>query len=142
MDSPSQIFSSIAVIVIEDSTDDYRLLLRKLRSSSLHVEATQVQNGADLAAALSRQYYDVVISDHRLPTLTSFDALKQVREFDPDLPFLIVSGTIGEELAVEAMRAGADDYLLKDKLGRLLPSLERALKVAANRRGRRRLRRR
>jgi signal transduction histidine kinase/CheY-like chemotaxis protein len=138
MDSPSQLFTSIAVIVIEDSEDDYRLLLRKLRATSLQVEATRVQNAAELREALALGYYDAVIADHRLPTFTSFDALKQVREVDPDLPFLIVSGTIGEDLAVEAMRAGADDYLLKERLGRLLPALERALKVAANRRGRRR----
>jgi len=138
MDSPSQTFASIAVIIIEDSDDDYRLLLRKLRATSMQVEATQVQNAAELQDALARERYDAVISDHRLPAFSSFDALKLVRELDPDLPFLIVSGTIGEDLAVEAMRAGADDYLLKERLGRLLPALERALKVAANRRGRRR----
>jgi two-component system, NarL family, sensor histidine kinase UhpB len=137
MDSPSQTFESIAVIVIEDSDDDYRTLVRKLRASSMHVDATQVQNAAELRVALAREYYDAVISDHRLPAFSSFEALKQVREFDPDLPFIIVSGTIGEDLAVEAMRAGADDYLLKERLGRLLPALERALKVAANRHGRR-----
>src|SRR5450432_1406291 len=138
MDTPSQTFASIAVIIIEDSDDDYHLLLRKLRATSMQVEATQVQNAAELQDALARERYDAVISDHRLPAFSSFDALKLVRELDPDLPFLIVSGTIGEDLAVEAMRAGADDYLLKERLGRLLPALERALKVAANRRGRRR----
>src|SRR5450432_3437018 len=126
MDSPSQTFESIAVIVIEDSDDDYRMLVRKLRASSMHVDATQVQNAAELRAALAREYYDAVISDHRLPAFSSFEALKQVREFDPDLPFIIVSGTIGEDLAVDAMRAGADDYVLKGKLARLLPALERA----------------
>jgi DNA-binding NarL/FixJ family response regulator len=79
-----------------------------------------------------------VISDHRLPQFTSLEALAVVRAHDRELPFLIVSGAIGEEVAVEAMRAGADDYLMKDKLGRLEP----ALAARSTRRGRRRAARR
>jgi two-component system, NarL family, sensor histidine kinase UhpB len=137
MDVLSQILPSVSLIVIEDSEDDYVLLLRKLRASGMHVEARRVQTAATLRDALAEDACDIVIADHRLPQFTSLDALRLVREFDPDLPFLIVSGTIGEELAVEAMRAGADDYLMKDKLVRLVPAVERALKVAASRRGRR-----
>lgn len=138
MDTPSQIFTSIVIIVVEDSIDDYELLLRKLRGAELMVDATRVQTPAELRAALARKHCDLVIADHKLPAFSSLDALKQVRDFDPDLPFLIVSGAIGEELAVEAMRAGADDYLVKERLGRLVPAVTRALRVAANRRGRRR----
>jgi two-component system sensor histidine kinase UhpB len=137
MDAPSQLFTSVNLIVIEDSEDDYVLLLRKLRSSGMRISARRVQTASTLSAALAGEACDAVIADHRLPQFTSLEALKLVRAFDPDLPFLIVSGTIGEEVAVEAMRAGADDYLMKDKLVRLVPAVERALKVAASRRGRR-----
>ena len=137
MDAPSQIFTAIALLVIEDSEDDFALLVRKLRGGGVQVNARRVQTASALRAALQDEVFDLVIADHRLPQFTSLEALKLVREFDPDLPFLIVSGTIGEDLAVEAMRAGADDYLMKDKLVRLVPAVERALKVAASRRGRR-----
>jgi two-component system, NarL family, sensor histidine kinase UhpB len=137
MDAPSQIFTAIGLLVIEDSEDDFTLLLRKLRSGGMQVMARRVQTSSALLDALKNASFDAVIADHRLPQFTSLEALRLVRQFDPDLPFVIVSGTIGEELAVEAMRAGADDYLMKDKLVRLVPALERALKVAASRRGRR-----
>lgn len=137
MDAPSQPSTSLALLVIEDSEDDFALLLRKLRGGGIQVTARRVQAAAALRDALKHEPFDVVIADHRLPQFTSLEALKVVREFDPDLPFLIVSGTIGEDLAVEAMRAGADDYLMKDKLVRLVPAVEHALKLAASRRGRR-----
>jgi signal transduction histidine kinase len=126
---------SIAVIVVESSKEDYRILLQKLKATDRHVDAIRVESAGELREALRSRPYDVVLSEHRLSTVTSSDALKLVRDFDPDMPFLIVTSEIGEELAVEAVRGGADDYLLKDKLGRLVPALDRALERAANRRG-------
>jgi two-component system, NarL family, sensor histidine kinase UhpB len=124
----------LALIVIEDSPDDYALLTARLARSGRTVDAVRVETRDDLVRTLAARAWDAVISDHRLPHFTLLEALAVVRAHDGDLPFLIVSGAIGEEVAVEAMRAGADDYLMKDKLGRLEPALTRALEAAAARR--------
>jgi len=137
LDPHPAIPAPIGLIVIEDDEDDFLLLVRKLRSAGLPVSARRVQTAVELGAELAVGSCDAVISDHLLPRFSSLEALELVRRHDPDLPFLIVSGAIGEERAVEAMRAGADDYLMKDKLGRLVPALERALTVAATRRAQR-----
>jgi PAS domain S-box-containing protein len=123
----------LALIVIEDSVDDFDLLVARL-ARQRQVDARRVETPEALEQALGERAWDAVISDHRLPRFTSLDALALVRARDPELPFLIVSGAIGEEVAVEAMRGGADDYLMKDKLGRLEPALARALERAAARR--------
>ncbi|MGA8032160.1 MAG: ATP-binding protein [Casimicrobiaceae bacterium] len=132
MNEPSP--SPLKLIVIEDSVDDYTLLMARLAREGRRVEAVRVETRAGLEQALARQRWDAVISDHRLPRFTSLEALAVVRAHDRELPFLIVSGAIGEEVAVEAMRAGADDYLMKDNLGRLEPALARAIESAAARR--------
>jgi PAS domain S-box-containing protein len=124
----------LALLVIEDSLDDYALLMARLVRGGRAIDAVRVETRAALEAALAERDWDAVISDHRLPQFTSLEALAVVRAHDRDLPFLIVSGAIGEEVAVEAMRGGADDYLMKDKLGRLEPALARALDNAASRR--------
>jgi len=131
MNAPS---APLALIVIEDSADDYALLLARLARGGRAIDAVRVETREALSRTLDERRFDAVISDHRLPQFTSLEALAIVRAHDRDLPFLIVSGAIGEEVAVEAMRAGADDYLMKDKLGRLEPALTRALEGAAARR--------
>jgi PAS domain S-box-containing protein len=125
---------ALALLVIEDSPDDYALLMARLARGPWRVDAVRVETRSELDAALAGRSFDAVISDHRLPRFSSLEALAAVRAHDQELPFLIVSGAIGEEVAVEAMRAGADDYLMKDKLGRLEPALARALDRAAARR--------
>ena len=134
---PSPSRPALELIVIEDSLDDYELLLARLRAAKRTVNALRVETAADLERALGRGGWSAVIADHRLPGFTSLEALAIVRGGGHDLPFLIVSGAIGEEVAVEAMRAGADDYLMKDNLGRLEPALDRAIDAAASRRHRR-----
>ena len=107
---------SLRLLVVEDSEDDYELLLARLKSAGLTIaRSRRVETAAALRDALSESW-DAVISDHRLPRFTSADALPIVKSMDPDLPFLIVSAAIGEETAVESMRAGADDYVMKDRL--------------------------
>jgi two-component system, NarL family, sensor histidine kinase UhpB len=128
---------AIALLVVEDSDDDYLLLLARLKSGGLTVTARRVETASALQEALAGARWSAVVSDHRLPRFSSIEALAMVRAHDPDMPFLIVSGAIGEEAAVEAMRAGADDYLMKDKLSRLVPALERALDTASVRRAQR-----
>ena len=119
-------------MVIEDSEDDYDLLLREIRKGGFVTVAERVETVEDLEKCLSEKW-DLVISDNRLPRLNAPTALSVTRARNQNVPFFIVSGTIGEEAAVEAMRAGANDYILKGNLNRLIPAIERELKEANNR---------
>ncbi|MCE2680001.1 MAG: response regulator [Burkholderiales bacterium] len=128
----------LRILVVEDSESDFELLQYRLRTLPQPVEAMRVEEEKGLAIALSQAPWDLVISDHRLPGFSSEEALDQVRAKDPDIPFLIVSGAIGEDIAVEAMRSGADDYLMKDNLKRLIPAIERSLRGANEKKAKRR----
>ncbi len=121
-------------LIVEDSPIDYNLLLRLLRVAGYEVNAVRVENEAGMRGALAGGSWDVVISDHNLPNFSSTEALKVFKETTLDVPFIIVSGAIGEDIAVEAMIAGADDYILKSHLLRLAPALKRSLAAAAVRR--------
>ena len=127
----------LRTLVIEDSEVDALLLLQHLRHGGYDPHYRRVDNPVDLADALSKEKWDVVFSDHNMPGFSSQEALKMVRASSTDVPFLIVSGSIGEEVAVAAMKAGAQDYLMKEKLGRLVAAMERELKDAEDRRARR-----
>ena len=124
----------LELVVVEDNDDDYLLLVAHLSAAGWKLSPTRVETGAELQAALARGATDAVISDHQLPRFGSMQALAMVRAVDPDLPFVLVSGAIGEEVAVAALQAGADDYVMKDKLTRLAPALTHALEAAASRR--------
>jgi len=124
----------VVVVVAEDSPDDFDLLVARLSAGGMRVVAQRVETAAELSAALASGHCDAVISDHHLPRFGSLEALRIVHAFDPSLPFIIVSGAIGEEVAVELMRAGAHDYLMKDRLARLVPALQATLHAAAGRR--------
>ena len=128
---------SLRVLLIEDNADDAVLLQVALEAGGLAVAVTRIQTEAELRDALARRW-DVVISDYRLPRFNGLDALRLVRAADADVPFILVSGAIGEEVAVEVMRAGAGDFVLKDHLLRLAPAVRRELQEAENRRERRR----
>lgn len=123
--------------MVEDSQLDHDLLLATLRREGLPVAAAvRVESVAQLTHALASSDWDAVISDHRLPGFSSLDALSLVRAAMPHCPFIIVSGVMGEDAAVVAMRRGADDYLIKGRLARLVPSLLNALAAAQARRER------
>ncbi len=124
----------LRVLVIEDSDDDAELLLRLLRREGFAVAPRRVRTEAELEGALGGSNWDLVIADHSLPRLGSARALSIVRARDADLPFLVVSGTIREQDAVELLKAGASDYLLKDRLTRLGPAVRRELAEARLRR--------
>ena len=124
----------IRILVVEDSPEDYELLLHGLRAAPFKVNASRVEDAAGMAAALRDRAWDLVIADHHLPSFGSAAALGLLRGTDPDTPFIIVSGMIGEEAAVEAMQAGADDYVMKSNLLRLIPAIERSLRAALERR--------
>ncbi len=134
----------LKLVIIEDSPDDTELLLRELKASGFEPEHERVEEPGPLIAALARLSWDLVISDWSMPRLRGRDALAIVRAAQPDLPFIIVSGTVGEHNAVEAMRAGAQDYVLKRNLSRLPPAVERELREsevrASHRRAQRALR--
>ncbi len=117
----------LRALVIEDSPDDFELLAAFLGRGPWRVEARRVEDEPGLREALAEGGWDVVISDHNLPRFDSMSALRVVREADLDTPFVIVSGRIGEDVAVDAMLAGADDYVMKHNLARLRPAIQRCL---------------
>ena len=133
---PDAVPRPIRLLVVEDSELDYELLLRSLRRQGLEPDPVRVETGPALEAALAAGPWDAVISDHHLPSFSSGEALRIVRASGLNLPFIIVSGTIGEDAAVAAMQAGADDYLVKGRLARLGPALRNAMSAAAARRER------
>ena len=127
----------LRVLIVEDSEDDCLLLARMLRKSGYDLEHLRVDNAHDMSGALESRKWDIVISDYSMPHFNGLSALKLVQKHGLDIPFIIVSGVIGENVAVEVMKAGANDYLLKNNLKRLVPAIERELKEAAGRNKRR-----
>lgn len=129
-----QLSPQLRVLFVEDSPTDYGLLVRLLSVAGYRVESARVETAGDMRNALSEATWDAVISDHNLPDFSSTEALKILKETALDVPFIIVSGAIGEDIAVEAMIAGADDYILKSRLPRLVPALKRSLAASDARR--------
>jgi len=130
--------TSLNVLVIEDSEEDRLIMLRELTRAGYSVTSERIDTAASLAEALKKGGWDLVVSDFTMPGFSGTDALSQVRRYDMELPFVFISGTIGEATAVAAMRSGADDYVMKGNLKRLVPAVERALRDVAVRRARRR----
>lgn len=126
--------SPLRVLIVEDSEDDALLILRELRRGGYEAFSQRVDSAADMDHALESTAWDLIIADHNMPSFDSHDALALARQHDPNTPFILVSGSIGEEVAVDAMKAGAHDYVMKDNLTRLLPAIDRELREAANRR--------
>lgn len=127
----------LRVLLVEDNPDDADLVLRELTRGGYETAHQRVETDRDMRLALLRQEWDLVLCDFSMPQFSAPAALGLLRDSRRDIPFLIVSGTIGEETAVEAMRAGADDYLMKGNLARLAPAVNRALREADERRARR-----
>ncbi|OGP49498.1 MAG: hypothetical protein A2Y79_09340 [Deltaproteobacteria bacterium RBG_13_43_22] len=125
------------VLIIEDSEDDYLLLLRELEKGDYDPIPQRVETAEALKTALQEKTWDIILSDYHLPRFSGFQALRLFQETGIDIPFILVSGMIGEELAVEAMRAGAHDYIMKGNLARLVPAIERELREVGERQRRR-----
>ncbi len=130
----------LRVLLVEDSQDDAELIERHLRKGGYEPVLVRVEDAASMRAALAEPGWDLIISDWTVPSFGALDALDLYREIGVDLPFLIVSGTIGEERAAQAMRAGAHDLVLKDRLARLVPAVEREMTEARRRAEQRALR--
>ena len=121
---------AVKILVVEDSDDDAKLAMRMLRQGGFDPTYRRVQDVNSLRKAFKEERWDAVLSDFRLPGFTGVDALEVFRNTGLDIPFIFFSGTIGEEIAVAAMKAGASDYVMKQNRARLAPVLERELAQA------------
>lgn len=128
----------LRVLLIEDNEDDALLLLAALEEGNFAPVARRVDTAAGVHDALAQETWDLIISDFRLPHFDGLAALRMVREVDEDVPFIMVSGAVGEECIVQVMRSGAQDFVAKDHLVRLAPAVQREIREAETRRGRRR----
>lgn len=124
----------LKVLLVEDSEEDSQLILRELTRGGYRPVPLRVENASQMREALEQGEWDVILSDYRLPAFSAPAALDVLQESGRDIPFIIISGKIGEELAVAAMRAGATDYLMKGQLARLAPVVERDLREVEKRR--------
>lgn len=127
----------LRALIVEDSEDDTELLLRELRRGGYGVTFERVENAEQMRAALANSVYDIVFADYSLPRFDAPGALELLKQSGVDIPFIIISGTVVEELAVMAMKSGAHDYLQKGNLKRLLPAIDRELREAKQRAARR-----
>jgi two-component system cell cycle sensor histidine kinase/response regulator CckA len=128
----------LRVLLAEDSASDAKLVNIEIERAGYDVTMLRVETAKDMADALARETWDIVISDWSMPSFGAVPALSLLKATGLDIPFIIVSGTIGEETAVEAMRAGAQDFLLKDRLARLVPAIEREIRERESRESERR----
>jgi signal transduction histidine kinase len=124
---------TLSILLVEDNPDDETLIQHELRKGSLNAKTTRVETRDEYLAALDQGGWDLIIADYFLPGIGGMEALSILKGRKSTIPFLLVSGTIGEEIAVESIKAGADDYLLKQNLARLVPAVTRAIREAAER---------
>lgn len=127
-------FQLLRVLIIDDSEDDTLLLVRGLRKGGYEPLYKRVQTEADMRLALKEESWDLIISDHDMPSFSALAALAVLKENKTDLPFIVVSGAVGEETAVALMKAGAHDFIKKGKLSRLIPAIARELLESERRR--------
>jgi len=125
---------AIKVLLVEDAIEDAELLIREMRKGGLDIDPRRVDTHAELSYSLHHFNPDVILCDYSVPGVGGMRALSMATQQRPDIPFIFVSGTIGEERAIEALKRGAIDYVLKDNRARLLPAIERALKETEARR--------
>jgi DNA-binding response OmpR family regulator len=123
----------LRLLIIEDSPDDVELLLRELQHGGYDVTHQRVNTREEMRAALAHQPWDLVVSDHAMPTFSAPGALRLLREDGHAIPFIVVSGIAAEALPAMMMEIGADDYVLKSELSRLVPVIQHHLRDAKQR---------
>src|ERR1700730_3254293 len=121
---------TLRILFVEDSEDDFVFLVRELKRGGDEREVLRGETEAGFKTALAGESWDVIIADYNLPRFSAGEALRLLQESGKDLPFIVVSGLVGEEEAVAAMKSGANDFLLKGSLARLVPAIERELRDA------------
>src|SRR6266852_154570 len=131
--------SHLRVLIVEDSEDDTDLLLLELESGGFDVTHQRVDSAQAMRAALDGDKWDLVISDYSMPDFSGLEAMKILRERRIEAPFIFVSGTIGEDTAIAALKSGAQDYVIKGNLKRLVPAIRRELREVDERQQRKRL---
>ncbi len=129
-------FKRLQILHIEDNLDDAELIEMTLREGGLDVEVLRIQTEAELRDALQKQTFDLILADYNLPSFDGAAALSMVKELSPRTPFILATGSLGEELAVETLKQGATDFVLKDRLARLTPVVVRAIHESQERRNR------
>lgn len=126
----------VRIIYIEDELRDVELVQAQLHRENYPFEMKHVENKADLLAELEKHHYDIILMDYSLPSFDPLSTISNLRKKYPTIPVIIISGTIGEELAIETLKSGAIDYVLKHRLVRLRPAIERAMQLAQERKER------
>src|SRR6185503_12807911 len=134
----SSMKKSLRVLMVEDSRDDSELILRELLRSGYEVSHQRVETAEAMSAALAEREWEVIISDYTMPQFSATAALALLHGTKLDIPFIIVSGMIGEETAVDSLKAGAHDFIVKGRLARLVPAIEREVREVKVREDRRR----
>jgi PAS domain S-box-containing protein len=130
MKGPTEMNTPINILHLEDDATDAKLVQTKLKTALTDCRITFVQTGPAFEAALRRGGFDIILSDYNLPGYDGLEALQLSQELHPEVPFVFVSGALGEDAAIECLTQGATDYVLKQKLSRLVPAVERALREA------------
>jgi signal transduction histidine kinase/CheY-like chemotaxis protein len=125
--------SPLRILLLEDNTRDAELIQELLEADDFVCEVTRVQTRAEFVASLENAGINLILADYKLPSFDGLSALKLALDARPDLPFIFVSGTLGDEVAIEAVKIGATDYVVKSRLSRLVPSVQRALREARER---------
>jgi CheY-like chemotaxis protein len=127
--TPSNIINpqSLRVLIVEDSEDDALLIIRELKKGGYNPVYERVETAAAMKKALKEKQWDIILCDYKMPKFSGKQAIALLKETNIDIPLIIVSGTVGEETAIECMRSGANDYVMKDSLSRLCPAIAREL---------------
>ena len=128
---------ALRILILEDLPSDAELMVYELRQAEIAHSYRCVAEREQFEAALSEAWPDIILSDFHLPDFDGLEALALAQAACPDTPFIFVSGAMGEEVAIDALKRGATDYVLKDRLSRLGPAVQRALREAEERRERR-----
>ena len=121
---------SLSVLMVEDSENDALLLIREIKKGGYNAVYERVDTAAAMKKALKEKKWDIILCDYTVPGFNAPLAIDLLKETNIDIPLIVVSGTIGEETAIECMRLGAKDYILKPNLSRLCPAISRALEEA------------